>query len=412
MWDCHLCADVLCSANPVGLSVAALGVHAYIKGTLLPSTAFTALGIFNELEFVLSVVPELTTNLLDAVVSSKRIQDYLKSPEKKLYTKHSDKIAIRNATIAWAANDEEEVKERFVLRNVNLEFPHHELSIVSGKTGTGKSLLLNALLGEADILEGYIELPEPTPQKLRFDHLATPADWIIPSAVAYVAQIPWMENASIRDNITFGLPFDHRRYMRTLHACALEQDLNMLTDGEFTEIGANGINLSGGQRWRVSFARALYSRAGILILDDIFSAVDAHVGRHIFEEGLCGELAKGRTRILVTHHMKLCLPKTKFTAILEDGAVSHAGLVEDLKMEGELDKIIQSEESDEENEELIEAELLRIDSHHMRNQSETNGPVVHEAPKSKPRQFIQTEERERGSVKGAIYWAYLKSSGG
>ena len=126
-------------ANPVLLAVAALSVYAYINGTLLPSTAFTALSIFNELEFVLSVVPELTTELLDAIVSSKRIQDYLQSAEKIPHTTFSDKIAIRNASIAWAADSDESVEDKFMLRGVELEFPLHELSLISGKTGSGKS---------------------------------------------------------------------------------------------------------------------------------------------------------------------------------------------------------------------------------------------------------------------------------
>ncbi|KAF8475804.1 P-loop containing nucleoside triphosphate hydrolase protein [Kalaharituber pfeilii] len=397
-------------ANPILLSVAALSVYSFINGTLLPSTAFTALAIFNELEFVLSVVPELTTDLLDAIVSSKRISDYLNSAEKVPYIKSSDEIAIHNASIAWAAENDEDARDRFVLRGVSVDFPRDALTLVSGKTGSGKSLLLASLLGEADILEGHVEMPEPVNWKQRFDDKATSANWILPNNIAYVAQIPWMENCSIRDNILFGLPYDEARYKKTLHACALEQDLEMLTDGEFTEIGANGINLSGGQRWRVSFARALYSRAGILILDDIFSAVDSHVGRHIFEEGLCGELANGRTRILVTHHMRLCLPKAKYTVFLDDGVVARACFVEELESDGELNKIIDLEEPADE-EETIETELERVGSRRERRQSEHHNQLTQ---KTQPpaRQFIQTEERERGSVKREIYKIYMKASGG
>lgn len=184
-----------------------------------------------------------------------------------------------------------------MLRDVNVSFPPGELSVVSGKTGTGKSLLLAGILGEVDVLQGKINVPRPPEPKDRHDELATRDNWIIPSSIAFVAQIPWIENASIKDNILFGLPFDEYRYKKVLEVCALKKDLDILTDGEKTEIGANGINLSGGQRWRVTFARALYSRAGILVLDDIFSAVDAHVGRFIFEKGLTGRLNTAR-RIL------------------------------------------------------------------------------------------------------------------
>lgn len=235
------------------------------------------------------MIPELTTDLIDAWVSSTRIEKYLSAPEITKNTNDAPNISFENASIAWPSDeDNEDGDERYVLRNINIAFPENELSVVSGKTGTGKSLLLASILGEVDVLDGKINVPSPPHTLSRHDHLANPANWIIPSAIAFVAQIPWIENASIKDNILFGLPFDQYRYKKVLEVCALKKDLDMLTDGESTEIGANGINLSGGQRWRVTFARALYSRAGILVLDDIFSAVDAHVGRFIFEKGLTG----------------------------------------------------------------------------------------------------------------------------
>ena len=164
-------------------------------------------------------------------------------------------------------------ENRFVLRNINLHFPMKELSVVSGATGSGKSLLLAALIGEADHVSGRMGCPESPLFKDRYDYRANKSDWILNSAIAFVAQIPWIENATIKDNVLFGLPFDSGRYKKVLGCCALEKDLDVLPDGDQTDIGANGINLSGGQRWRVSFARALYSRAGILVLDDIFRSV-------------------------------------------------------------------------------------------------------------------------------------------
>ena len=106
------------------------------------------------------------------------------------------------------------------------------------------------------------------------------------------------------------------------------------------------VNLSGGQKWRISFARALYSRAGILLLDDIFSSVDAQVGRQLFEDALIGELGIGRTRILVTHHLRLCLPRAKYLVILSEGTISHASLVEDLKGMYNLGQILKVETMD------------------------------------------------------------------
>ena len=129
--------------------------------------------------------------------------------------------------------------------------------------------------------------------------------------------------------------------------------MEILADGEMTEIGANGVNLSGGQRWRVTLARALYSRAGILVLDDIFGAVDVHVGRWIFENALTGELGQGRTRILATHHPALCISRANFAVVLGHGTVEHAAQIEDLKKSGtitnifELDSELPTNKSDE-----------------------------------------------------------------
>lgn len=238
-------------------------------------------------------------------MSCKRIEKYLAAPEitKNTTNTNSPTISFENASIAWPSDEEkEDGDERYVLRNLDISFPEKELSVVSGKTGTGKSLLLASILGEVDILSGRINVPNPPPSSLRHDAKANASNWIIPTSIAFVAQIPWIENASIKENILFGLPFDEYRYKKTIEVCALRKDLEMLGDGEETEIGANGINLSGGQRWRVTFARALYSRAGILVLDDIFSAVDAHVGRFIFERGLTGTYFLSLSLPLIAQH--------------------------------------------------------------------------------------------------------------
>ncbi|KAL3418595.1 ABC transporter [Phlyctema vagabunda] len=397
--------------SPIALAATSLAVYAVLYGSLTPSVAFTAIGIFGNLEVTLAVIPELTTDLIDAWVSVERIEKYLNAPEISIHTNDAPNISFEDASIAWPSDEEaEDESERYVLRNVNISFPENELSVVSGKTGTGKSLLLAAILGEVDLLDGKINVPRPPLPKDRRDHLATKDNWIIPSSVAFVAQIPWIENASIKDNILFGLPFDEHRYKKVIEVCALKKDLEMLTDGESTEIGANGINLSGGQRWRVTFARALYSRAGILVLDDIFSAVDAHVGRFIFEKGLTGELGVGRTRILVTHHVELCKPRTTYIVELGDGTVENEGLVRDLEETGTLQHII-SHQSTHDIE--PDEDPTAVNSEES-SDGESNGEPLKkiDSKKPTPKKFVEEEGRERGRVKGAIYLGYLKSSGG
>ncbi|KUI70297.1 ATP-dependent bile acid permease [Cytospora mali] len=404
--------------SPIALAAASLAVYASLNGILLPSVAFVSLGVFKALEVTLSVIPELTTDALDAWTSVKRIEEYLDSPEIEDIAGESDEVTFDKASIAWPANETLENQERFVLRDVTVTFPKGELSVISGKTGTGKSLMLAAILGEVDLLSGSMSLPKAPPVDDRKDSKATRANWIIPEAIAYVAQIPWIENATIRENIEFGLPHDEERYQKTIEVCALKKDLEMLSDGETTEIGANGINLSGGQKWRVTLARAIYSRAGILVFDDIFSAVDAHVGRHIFEKCLTGELAQGRTRILVTHHVGLCQPKTKYLVELGEGKVLHAGLLTELENDGTLALIKSQEQTEEEIREDENATAVNSQEpsdEEIEEEETADGNTLKKTLSRQdnvPRKFVEEEKRETGAIKTHVYGAYLKSSGG
>lgn len=414
--------------GPLMLSAVSLAVYALINGELTASVAFTAMSIFGSLELSLAILPEMISNGLETKVSIDRIERFLGTAEKTATTIPSDTISFENASVSWPAeeaNEGEETndEERFVLSNLNISFPSKGLSVISGRTGSGKSLLLSSILGESDILCGTVKVPVPPPVEARYDHLATRENWIIDSAIAYVAQIPWIENASIRDNILFGLPYDSVRYRKVLFACALEKDLDMLTDGEQTDIGANGVNLSGGQKWRVSFARALYSRAGIILMDDIFSALDAHTGRHVYEHALTGELGQNRTRILVTHHVALCLPRTDYSILLADGSVKHAGTVEELRKTHSLEDILSEEQAAEradhaidENEEETSAQdtapqgrQTSPDVSHNENGNEPNGTTAKGG--SSPKKFIQDEKREIGSIKLSVYKSYLKKGG-
>lgn len=340
---------------PIFLTIFALATYSYIRGDLLPSIAFTALGVFMQLEGVLAMVPFLFMMGINAKVSCDRISAYLTSPEKPENIVSGEVISFEGVSVSFpskstpeeeanGAEEDEmstEQENRFVLRDLTLEFPLNSLSIISGPTGSGKSLLLAAILGEVDLLAGRITVPRPPTVDQRFDSKATAANWLISSAIAFVSQKPWIENASIKDNIIFGLPYDEFRYKKVISACALTQDLGMLDDGDLTEVGAQGISLSGGQKWRLTLARAFYSRAGILILDDVFSALDTHVGKHIYEKALMGELSEGRTRILVTHHVALCLPRAEYLVRLAaDGVFEYAGLVKDARAIGKFEDVI------------------------------------------------------------------------
>lgn len=409
--------------GPLIFSAVSLTTYAFINGKLTASVAFTAMSIYGSLETALSSLPDLLSRGIEAKISADRIDHYMRISEREVFISQADAISFENARIAWPAERGGEVigsldggkietKDRFILHDLNLRFPLKGLSVIAGRTASGKSLLLAAIIGECDIISGNISLPFSPPQQERCDLQATPANWIIESAVAYVSQSPWMENATIKDNILFGLPYDKLRYEKALSACRLQTDLSILPDGDLTDIGANGVNLSGGQRWRVSFARALYSRAGILVLDDIFSALDAHTVLHVYEHALMGDLSRNRTRILVTHHASLCLPSADYFVFLEGGSMKYAGPVDTLNRDIERladtasqldttrgeDKIAQNKEED-----VLETHIPRrqklMTTSHVRYPLQ-NGSFV-------PKKFSAEEKRITGSIPVSVYKAYL-----
>ncbi|GIJ85992.1 hypothetical protein Asppvi_004864 [Aspergillus pseudoviridinutans] len=383
------------TVGPLCMSCISIATHIYINGSIAVSAAFTALSLFENLQSVLSLFPETFTELLDALVSLRRIESFLDLPEHEDQRVPGDAISFRDATIAWPSVASEDAVGQFQLKGLNLDFPPRELTIISGRSGAGKSLLLQALIGEADIVKGTAIVP-------RASAASWPAgeeNWIVDGLVAYVSQDPWIENATIRDAVLFGLPFDAERYDTVIHACALSHDLQSFPDGDRTDIGANGINLSGGQKWRLALARALYSRASILVLDDIFSAVDSNVGRHLYDNALTGPLAKGRTRVLATHHVRLCLRGAAYLVRLENGNVVQAGhpssLVQDGTSEHRLDDGT-SDTSDSEPKPLNPGQ--RTDATPR--------------PAAQPKKYYEEEKRERGVVKAEVYKAYMKASGG
>ncbi|KAL1311822.1 hypothetical protein AAFC00_001898 [Neodothiora populina] len=382
-------------AMPALIGATALSVYALTSEQMLPSVAFTALSIFSSLEWTISTIPITITEMLDARVSANRIQEHLNSDERLGTSKAGAAIAFDNASITWPSNSRS--SKNFTLRNLSLQFPNNRLSIIEGKTGTGKSLLLSAIIGEADIIAGDIRVPQALPMNKRDNEHASTDNWIISDALAYVGQVPWIENASVRDTILYGLPYHHDRYTQVIHACSLAEDISMLPDGEDTEVGATGINLSGGQRWRLTFARALYSRAGVLVLDDIFSAVDSHVGRHLLDHAILGPLGENRTKILVTHHVGLVKRYAAYVVTLDgDGTASgkHDTSDEPISQPPRLTDPSM----------LPEAKLASTPSEEE--------PLPSDTPKIKARKFVEDEERQQGRVKWQVYETYLKASGG
>ncbi|KAF4157600.1 hypothetical protein CNMCM6936_009212 [Aspergillus lentulus] len=383
--------------GPLCMSCLSIATHIYLNGSIAVSVAFTALSLFENLQSVLSMFPEMFTDLLDARVSLRRIEGFLDlaEHEDKRAPGDGDAISFRDATIAWPSVASEDTAEQFQLKGLNLDFPPRELTIISGRSGAGKSLLLQALIGEADIVKGTAIVPRASAANCP----AGEEDWIVDGLVAYVSQDPWIENATVRDAILFGLPFDPERYEKVIHACALSHDLQWLPDGDRTDIGADGINLSGGQKWRLALARALYSRASILVLDDIFSAADSNVGRHLYDHALTGALAKGRTRVLATHHVRLCLGGAAYLVRLENGSVVQAGHPSSLVQETPEQRLDDSTSDPSDSEPTPLKTGQRINA----------GPTESD---TQPKKYYEEEKRERGVVRAEVYKAYVRASGG
>ncbi|KAJ2497314.1 hypothetical protein GGH96_005197 [Coemansia sp. RSA 1972] len=281
-------------------------------GPLTPQLVFVSLTLFNMLRFPLSFGPTVIPALLEAMVSTRRILDFLTAGEidfaaieREPYDRDAPStstndvlVSVEDGTFKWLSADAP------TLHDVSIQCKRDELVAVIGRVGAGKSSLVSAILGDMIKCDGSVR---------------------IRGSIAYVPQQAWILNATLRDNILFGSQLDQEFYDRVVDACALRPDLDMLPAGDMTEIGEKGINLSGGQKARVSLARAVYARADVYLLDDPLAAVDAHVGKHIFTHVLGPQgMLKTRARILVTNAVQY-LSNVANIVMLKDGAVVDQG---------------------------------------------------------------------------------------
>lgn len=307
--------------GPVLLVSIALSMYAQETGHLSSSIAFLGLNLFDSIHAVFKELPSRFAEARVSWASCELLHRYLSERERGRAAVSSNRLCLENAVLGWQeANSSQNLQDDFTLSNVNVAFPPQALGIVTGSTGSGKSLLLAALLEEANFRAGRLLRPSNCPTSAK-EELS-----IVAGSTALVSQPPWIENCTILDNILFGNSYNEARYKGVLDACALSQDLLALPSGDQTIAGLNGAFLSGGQKWRVALARAFYSTAEILILDDVLSAVDAKVAKNICERGLMGALARERTIIMATHKPDGNLATAKYHVTIENGRVDARAL--------------------------------------------------------------------------------------
>jgi ABC-type multidrug transport system fused ATPase/permease subunit len=337
-------AATIWSGSPVFITFLSFLVYTKVENKdLIPSVAFTALSLFQILRIPLDQLADMIAHVQESKVSVDRIEEYLNEPETDKYSQlisHKKDangqpvVGFENGTFSWGGKDmkDKASADAFKLMNLDINFKVGELNVVVGPTGSGKSSLLLALLGEMTKLKGEVYLPGAGSR----EDMKVDPETGLAECVAYCAQQAWLVNGTIKDNILFAAEWDAKRYRQVLVACSLQRDLEILDAGDQTIVGEKGVTLSGGQKQRISLARALYSRARHVLLDDVLSAVDSHTAKWIFDEALLGPLMYHRTCILVTHNVSLCLPQAEFAVVLDNGRIAAQGTASDVIGSGKL----------------------------------------------------------------------------
>ncbi|CCO33309.1 ATP-binding cassette transporter abc4 Short=ABC transporter abc4 [Rhizoctonia solani AG-1 IB] len=320
----------------------------WFKQKLTASIVFSSIAVFDLMRNQLYILSWQIPLSVQGKVSIDRIDEFLRQTELlDVYTEKEltninepsppaqDAIGFRNATFAWtsqAPGAPTLSRRNFRLHIDNeLIFERGKINMVVGPTGCGKTSLLMALLGEMHFVpsapDSWFNLPRE-------------------GGVAYAAQEAWVQNETIRDNILLGAEYNEERYNKVIWQCALERDLTLFEAGDQTEVGEKGTTLSGGQKARVSLARAIYSKAEIVILDDVLSALDVHTSRWIVDCCFRGELVTGRTMIIVTHNVAMMSEVAEFVvSVGPDGRIASQGNIDEafqanpkLKVEAEKDE--------------------------------------------------------------------------
>jgi ATP-binding cassette subfamily C (CFTR/MRP) protein 1 len=417
---------------PIFASMLAFICYSLTSHSLSPAHVFSSLALFNSLRLPLNLLPLVIGQVTDAWSSVYRIQEYLLSEEqedeakfdmdaeyavevhngdftwertvtqdpdeqiggggaKKGLDKKAQKDAVKAEKRASKMSEKEsgvatpddtstlvEDRDPFKLQNMNFTIGRNELVAVIGGVGSGKSSLLAALAG---------------------DMRRTRGDMTMGASRAFCPQYAWIQNTSVKANILFGKEMDEPWYRQVIDACALQPDLDMLPHGDLTEIGERGITVSGGQKQRLNIARAIYFDADLILMDDPLSAVDAHVGRHIFDNAIMG-LLKNKSRILATHQLWV-LNRCDRIIWMEDGKIQAIDTFDNLMRDHAGFQLLMETTAVEEKHEKED---------HV-NDDEVEDEKKAQKKKRKGGQLMQAEERAVKSVPWSVYTDYIRASG-
>ncbi|KAJ3135967.1 hypothetical protein HK100_002155 [Physocladia obscura] len=431
-------------ALPVLAASTSFMVYFVVSPAFDPVSIFTALALFNNLRTPIQWTPIAIGAFADAKVAVERIEALLESAEldfEPTYNNDADvAVSVANGDFRWdatpmiyiedddaskneieIANEVEAITipgsisskdidrlsrtfesleqvvatasttetmlegKKLTLNDINISIPKGSLVAIVGSVGSGKSSLLSALIGQL----------KPSSNDARV---------VFSGSVGYAPQQPWIMNDSLKENILFGKQFDENKYRSAIYACALTKDLEVLSGGDAVEIGEKGINLSGGQKARVSMARLVYYDADIMLMDDPLSAVDAHVGRHIFEYGIKTAMKK-KTRLLVTHQLHF-VSQCDLVLTMKDGKVAEFGSYKTL-MANRRDfyELMNSYGSVPTESEIdLTAKKLDLQKH------EDIAPVI--KPQLVGVELVKEEERGEGNVKNHIFYSFGIAMGG
>jgi len=402
------------------------------KKPLIPSVAFTALSLFSLLRIPLDQLADMVARVQESKVSVDRVEEFLNEDETEKYDQlrqyvqdevGEPLVGFEKATFSWGGQDSqyEDGSIAFRMIDMTVRFQVGGLNIVAGVTGSGKTSLLMALLGEMTLMNGSVYLPGG---RSREELKANPETGLTES-VAYCAQQAWLVNDTIKQNILFSAPWDQSRYRSVIAACALERDLQILDGGDSTLVGEKGVTLSGGQKQRISLARALYSNSRHVLLDDCLSAVDSHTAKHIFEHCVIGPLMVGRTCILVTHNISLCVPLSQHVVVLGNGKIIAQGPPDEVMSSGALGEEIQKSRPGSKGGTQVNSRVqstLHLDHEATKyaqdhaQKSDDYADRAKDMPQALPKEEVvdantRTEGKAEGGVKLKVIQLYLAAMG-